>query len=192
MFANEVKNFRGIIDKYFRNFLKRFIIMFIQQLMIVLTIKILLRKCNNWSKFVKMRLETAPYTKHHVQHQVPTFMTKIYYTSPCLRRTSHVHRRSLFLKVVAVSLMRGVLSRRWRSALPALRWKKSLWKLPQLLQLVSYKLVNVAAFCADLAGQLLMTKIRQCLSGIELPISRELQLPRRDRIRPSTSRKFFN
>ena len=166
--------------------------MLIEQLMIVLTIKILLRKCNNLSKFIKMRLETTSYSKHHVQHQVPTFMTKVYDTSPCLRRTSHVHRRSLFLKAVAMPLMRGVLSRRWRTGLPALRWKKSLWKLPQLLQLVRYKLVYIAAFCADLASQLLMAKIRQCFPGIELPISRKLQLPRRDRIRTSTSRKFFN
>ena len=191
MFTNEVKNFGWIINKNFRNFFERFIIMLIQQLMVIFTIEILLRKCNNRTKFVKMRFETPSHPKHHIQHQVPTLVTKVYDTSTRLRRTGHVHRWSLLLLRVAVSLMRRVFSGgRWGS-LSALGWKKAIRQLPQLLQFISYKFVYVSTLWTNLPGQLLMTKIGQSFSRIELPISRKLQPPCRDRVRPSTYRKFL-
>lgn len=95
--------------------------------------QVLLGKCDDRSELVEVRFETPPHPQHHIQHQVPTLVTKVDDRTTGLRGTRYVHRTALLLLTVSARKgdRMGVSARKGdRLVAGVLRGEESLGEVP--------------------------------------------------------------
>lgn len=87
---DEIEHLGSINDEGLTDFLHRLVVLFVDELMSVLADHVLFLELLHPVEFVEMGLQHFPDPQHHIQHQVPTLVPKVYYIFAALHRSCHV------------------------------------------------------------------------------------------------------